>query len=507
MTDEQHGKCVDIIVPRQKLIDTLSKIQSLEKQCEQQSTDFAFQLEHTRERQSNERQELCHKYEKNVDELRLELQALQAEYSDEKQLMHIAMEQKDTDHSTQMIQLETKLCEKILNESDKSADLKTKMDAMKEEYEKLLRKSADCLQESTGTLTKRFKQQLDERETQIKNLIDEIQTKKEEFFHYCKQLNIDNERRIAQLSLKHETRLKEANDMLTKWRTDASILTKNNDATTIHCDQLQKNLGSLSEENNRNKLCIAQLEQNIIELQREIDLRNKNVDNKEICLAQALEKCTAMETIKQHLNERAIELAAEIEPLNDRIKENLHEIGELRGAHAKMLVKIDDLNVEIKGQNDKRKIVSTALKLETSKVHYLETMLNRVCSDIYDVTQVIQQPLKLKEKTLELFKRYDIDLYYKFTADNFVKISMVDLFCRYVESSEKFEKIKAAPESPCKSQISKSAAARRKEWSHTNVDDKMPPPREHRCEQQRLIKENLFLLAEIDKLKAKKAPI
>lgn len=404
--DVQHGKCVDIIVPRQELIEMVSKIHGLKAKCDQQSNEFAFQLEHTRERQTVERQMLCDKYEQIIARLRMELQALQSEYSDEKQLMRVEMDRNDEEHSTQMVQLETRLCEKILCEANKSADLKARMDAMKENYEKLLRKSSDCLQETTDTLTKRFRQQLDERETQIKHLMDEIQTKKEEFFHYCKHLNIDNERRIAQLSLKHETRLKDASDMLAKWRTDACVLTKKNDASTVHCAQLQKDLAVLSDENGRNKKYICQLEQNIIELQREIDSRSRTLDSKAVCLTQALEKVAAMESVKQQLNGRAVELEAQIEPLNDQIKENLHEIAELKESQTKMLVEIDDLNVQIKGLNDKRKIVSNALKLEADKVHCLETLLNRLYGEIYEVTQFIQNPPKLKEMALGLYKTY-----------------------------------------------------------------------------------------------------
>lgn len=48
----------------------------------------------------------------------------------------------------------------------------------------------------------------------------------------------------------------------------------------------------------------------------------------------------------------------------------------------------------------------------------------------------------------------------------------------------------------------KSAVDRRKQWTKINVEEKTPAPKQDRFEQNRLIKENLFLLAEIDKLKA-----
>lgn len=484
----------------------MSNIHTLKTQCDQQSTEFTFQLEHTRERNATERQELCEKYENIIAQIRGELQALQSEYLDEKQLMRVAMEGKEAEHSTHMIDLESKLCEKILNESNKLTDLQAQMDAMKENYEKCLRKSSECLQDTTDTLTRRFKQQLDEREIQIKNLMDEIQTKKEEFFHYCKQLNVDNERRIAQLSLKHEMSLKDANDMLGKWRTDACILTKKHDTTANQSEQLKKDLALVTEQYNRSQKLVCQMEQNIIELQREIDARNKIVDNKELCLAQAFDKIAAMETMKQHLNGRAVELEAQIEPLNEQIKEYKHEIGQLKEAHAKLLVKIDDLNVEIKGLNDKRKIVSNALQIENDQVHYLQTRLHRLHGEIFEMIQFVQDPVRLKEMALGLHQKYSFVDYFIFRCFFVVEncdIQSYNLF-RYAKDGDQPDMMNDSTKTIGILET-KSALDRRKQWTkvkNSSNEAKITAMKQDRFEQNRLIKENLFLLAEIDRLKA-----
>lgn len=389
-----------------ELIEKMTKITNLEERLDQQSTEYSFELEHARKMQSLELQKTCEKYDKIISQLNNDRDALEKKYHEEKNLLNSVIEQKDIEHSTQMIQMEAKLCEKILNESNKSAELKSKMDNLKEEYEKLLRKSSDCLQATIDTLEKRFNEQLHERENQIRSLMDEIQTKKEEFFHYCKQLNLDNERRIAQLNLKHEIRLKETNDLLFKWRTDASILTKKNDATARYCEQLKNDIGILLDENNRNKKYICQLEQNIYEFQREIDLRNKLVDDKEICLIQALDKISNMETLKKFLNERAIELESQIQPLNEQIKQYNLKIDDMEECERNLRVKIENLNIDISGLNDRRKVISNDLKFEKNKVLCLETLIDRICADIYEMVENSQDISKLRQNAFCMYKKY-----------------------------------------------------------------------------------------------------
>lgn len=472
--DSEHGKCSDIIVPRNDLIEKIGKIETLETRLSQLSTEYSFEMEHARKMQSLQLQKTCETYEKTIDELTKKQFVLEEKYRDELNVIKAAIEEKNIEHSNQLIELEAKLCEKILTESNKSAALKTKMDSSKEEYEKLLRKSADCLQETTEILEKKFDAQLKQRDDQIRKLLDEIQTKKEEFFHYCNQLNLDHERKVAQLSLKYETQLKETNDELFKWRTDASILKKKIDGTSMSYTQLKNDITILIDENNKNKKYICQLEQNLMELQREIDMRNKLVDDKEMCLKTTIEKNDALEKLKNLFNERAIELEAQIQPLNDTIKGNHHQTINLKKLEQILNQKINDLNIEISNLNDRHKVITNDLKMEQTKSFRFETQIQRMCSDLNELIENIQNISKMKEVALSMFQKY-------------------------VNSNSKLSGKPQITDKSIKSNVNDTAADRRKLLKKSNAEQ-IISPREH-SEKMKLVKENLFLISEIDKLK------
>lgn len=406
--DADHGKCSDIIVPRNDLIEKIARIEHLETRLNQQLSEHSFELKHAKKMQSLELQSTCEKYEKIIRELKEERAMLDLKYREERHIIQSAIEEKEAEHSTAVIQLEAKLNEKILNESDKSAELKVKMNNLKDEYEQLLRKSADCLEETIGTLSKSFKEEMSQREDKIRTLHDEIQIKKEEFFHYCNQLNLDNDRKVAQLNLNYETKLKESNDNLLKMRVETCILTKKIDSSTTICEQLRTDISLLLDEHGKNKKYICQLEQNISELQIDIDIRNKIVCDKEACLMEAIEKNATMEKMKKFLNERAIQLEAQIKPLDEEIKRSTCKITEIEDLKKKLLWQIDDLQIEIQLLRNKSKAISIDLKAEKIKNLHAQTVIKRISADICFMIQHIQDFPKLKELALTLFKKYEI---------------------------------------------------------------------------------------------------
>lgn len=404
--DSEHGKCSDIIVPRTDLIEKVEKIKNLETRLNQHESEHTFELEHERKLQSLELQKTCENYENVISQLKKERQARELRYCEEKNIIKSAMEDRNTEHSTSIIQLEAKLNEKILAESNKSTDLKVQMDQMIDDYEKKLQHAAECLDKTVEIMKRTFEEELHMRDSKTRELLDEIKIKKGEFFQYCNQLNLDNDRKMTQMKLKYETELNESNDNLLKWRTEASILTKKIESTSTTCDQLRADIAILLDEHGTNKKYICQLEQNIAELQREIDVRTKLVNDKEVCLLDAIEKKQKMEQMKKLFNERAIQLEALINPLNEEIKRNCCTIKNIEDAKKKLQWKVEDLNIEIQLLGTRCKAITNDLKMEKAKSLHLETIIQRMSSDICALVQHTQDFPKLKELSLILYKTY-----------------------------------------------------------------------------------------------------
>lgn len=186
--DIEHGKCADVIVARRDLIEQRKNIENLETRLQQQSSEYSFEVDYARKMHALEIEKVSSDYQKIIDELKNERSVLEAKHREENNIIEATIEEIKDEHSRHFLSLEAKYNEKIITEFDKSSTLKSKMDDLREEYEKLLRKSSGCLQETINTLEKNFNQQLSERQNQIRLLLDEIQTKKHEFFEYCNQL-------------------------------------------------------------------------------------------------------------------------------------------------------------------------------------------------------------------------------------------------------------------------------------------------------------------------------
>lgn len=406
--DCEHGKCSDVIVPRHELIEKIERIDGLETRLNQQLSEQTFQLDHAEKLHLIEMQNTCEHYETEIKSLRNERRTLENKYREERNLINSAIEQRQQEHSRTIIQMEAKLNEKFLTESEKAAELKTKMDEMIVEYEKKFQNAEENLEKTVDSLQMEFNVAINERENQIQKLLDEIKIKKEEFIEYCQHLTLDNDRKVSQIKLIYETRQKETNDSLLKWRTDASILTKKIESTTATCDELRRDIAVLLEEHNRNKKYIGQLEQNITELQRDVDVRTKLVNDKEVCLIEALDKCQSIEKIKQFMNERAIELETQLKPLDEEIKQKNYQIMEMAEMKHKHLRKIDDLNIEINSLKNRYKGIMIDLKSEKTKNIHSETIIKRMCTDISFLAQNVQDLAKLKKLTLEMFNKYVI---------------------------------------------------------------------------------------------------
>lgn len=393
-------------MPRNDLIGNIERIEHLENRLSQHVSEHTFELELAQKLQSLEMQKICEKYGNEIKKLNDERKALEIKYCEERNLINAAIEERNTEHATKIIQLEAKLNEKILSESNKSAELNIQMDKQKDEYEKELRDATECIETTTDSLKRTFEEELKRRDEKTNQLLDEIQIKKEEFFQYCQQLNLDNDRKMAQLKLNYETQLRESNDNLLKWRTEASILTKKIESTTKTCEQLHADIAVLLDEHNRNKKLISQLEQNITELQRDIAVKSKLVMDKETCLTEAIERNHAMEKLKNFFNQRAIELEAKIGPLNEEIKQNACKLNEILEVKKKLQWKVDNLNIEIELLRNRCQAIQTDFKVEKAKSSRLDAIIQRMCADISALVQSIQDLPKLKELSLILYKTY-----------------------------------------------------------------------------------------------------
>lgn len=107
--DSEHGKCADIIVPRNELIDKNDRIDNLETRLNHQLSEHSFELEYAEKMHTDEMHETCTKYETTIKELYDERLALEMKYHEERNLINSVIEKRNEGAQTISIHRNTNL--------------------------------------------------------------------------------------------------------------------------------------------------------------------------------------------------------------------------------------------------------------------------------------------------------------------------------------------------------------------------------------------------------------
>lgn len=224
--------------------------------------------------------------------------------------------------------------------------------------------------------------------------------------------------------------------MIARWRGEAGVLKKKNSTINKECDELRKEIELLHSQQERFQDIIKLNQKDIDDLKRDVQARDNIIKNKEKMLSDLNKRTQELEKYKQALTHKMNELKMEIEPRETEIREKKERIFEmerelktLQHNHLQAGLKLSELKDKYLGSEKELKIEKTRAK--AARAH-----LMRVCSDIYEVSNFIQYPDKLKEQVMHLFHRYsnNLDLKKTLTLD-------ADVQNEFNRHREYFEKV------------------------------------------------------------------
>lgn len=403
------GQCVDVMIPRRLLIDKIETIASLELRIKQQIAEFQYQMKQGAASHSEQMRDIHTGYCTAIEDLKQKNEDMQHQHIEEFNIVTENIAEMKDEQAKALMALETDFHEKIIIEFEKSANVKRQMDEMREDYERKLRKSAGCLQDTIEALESDFKQQLHERQELIRQLMQEMDSKKMEFVEFCKQVEIDNDRKLVETKLSYEQRLKDENDAMLKWRAEAGVLSKKFHNVSRNCDELEKEKAVLRAEHHKTRGVIRNFEKDVGELKKEIKDRDQTIRDKEKRLNDLQKKNQELEKYKLVLNHKIIELKAQIEPREREIKEKKDQIVDMEKELEGLEQNNQQLELQLSELKDKYLSVEKELKLERNRCRASRTQVERICGDIYHLSGYIQQPVDLRAEVTKLFHRYADD--------------------------------------------------------------------------------------------------
>lgn len=403
------GRCVDVMIPRTTLVEKIDKIAALELRIQQQIAEFQYQMTQGAASHSEAMREVHSGYCAAIEDLKKKNEDMQHQHVEDFNIATENISEMKDEQAKALMKLETDFHEKIIIEFDNSQRVKKHMDEMREDYERKLRKSAGCLQDTIEALEKDFRKQLHERQELIRQLMQEMDSKKVEFVEFCKQVETDNDRKLVETKLAYEQRLACEKEAMLKWRVEAGVLGKKFSNVSRNCDELEIEKTVLRAEHHKTKSVIRNFEKDVSELKKEISDRDQTILDKEKRLNELQKKNQELEKYKLVLNHKIMELKSQIEPRLNEIKEKKDQIldmeKELEGMEQNNL----KLELQLSELKDKYGSVEKELNGERNRCRLSRSQVDKICGDIYKLSGCIQQPVELKAEVTKLFHRYTDD--------------------------------------------------------------------------------------------------
>ena len=286
---------------------------------------------------------------------------------------------------------------------------------------------------------------------------------------------------MVESQLSYEKRLKDSEEIITRWRGDAGVLKKKNSNMGKECEDLRKEIELLRSQYGRFQDQIRQSQKQIDDLKQERTQRDNTIREKEKQVAEMNKRTQELEKYKQALTHKMNELKSEIEPRETEIREKKERIFEME--RELKLLQQQQLHGGLKLSELRDKFLGSEkeLKVERVRSKNARDQLMRICSDIYKVSNYIQQPPeKLKEQVIALYHRYSSDTELKKTLQLDVEVQN-----EFLRQRDYFEKMLTNDASSAKPKIGV------KKSPQLGMDH----------DTMKLLKENVTLINELNRLR------
>ncbi|XP_017867333.1 PREDICTED: cilia- and flagella-associated protein 57 [Drosophila arizonae] len=407
--DQDLLKSQEVLIPRTQLSDKVEQITNLELRLKQQAEEFQYQLSQNEIFDGQQLQEVHRSYCSALEELKELNNEIVSKHTEEMNLITFQINDMKQDHRSQMDVLASQYSERMLIEYQKFTNLRENMLELRESYEDKLKNSTGTLQDTIEALENDYKKQLDERKDLIRELMKEMQDKKDEFIKYCQEVEAENDRNMVATQTEYENKLTTERNETQMWRGKAGVLQKKYEAQCHEIETLLEEVETLKEEHIKSQVKMQKQLRNIEDLQKDISDRDYAIGAKEKRIQELLHKNQELDKYKQVLNHKIAELKAQIEPrefqINDKRKHIIEMEHELEGLNQNNI----QLELQLKEMRDKYLSNVAELRTERHRAKSARECLNSICTDIFYVAGEVSTAEGLKKAVKELFHKHASD--------------------------------------------------------------------------------------------------
>ncbi|XP_072239030.1 cilia- and flagella-associated protein 57 [Leuresthes tenuis] len=444
----------EILVTKADLEEKAQNMLELKMRLEELQMENEYQLR-LKDMSYNEKlKELSEKFTQEVESLKTTQQIMKTEMErrereNQEQSAEVAVE-----HLKELKDLEHSYSQKLIVEHEKYQDLHQKHQAMLEDYEKRLKSAEESRTQALEELTQLYEDKLQEKTQLLAQCQEDSQQKILELEEIIKQMEEDEERRIHALQIKYEKKLHSEKETNTSLKGHNTIMTQKLDSVQKQVDDRCSDINKLKQERQSLLGLIRSLESDIEDLKRQISGHEKTSQDKDNTVCGLKKKNQELEKLKFVLECQLNELKKQIEPQQDDINEKKEKIHQLE----EELVQIDKSNTQLKltvsDLRLKLRIRDKEMHREMQRVKNLETLCERLKSDLHKCAGFIQEPKKLKDSVQLIYARYvsntdgvekssvddDIQRVFRYQRDHLEK-TVNSLKMKLAKSAEEHEKV------------------------------------------------------------------
>ncbi|KAH8299350.1 hypothetical protein KR044_000556, partial [Drosophila immigrans] len=407
--DQDLMKSQEVLIPRTQLSDKIEQITNLELRLKQQAEEFQYQLSQNEIFDGQQLQEVHRSYCSALEELKELNNEIVSRHTEEMNLITFQISDIKQEHRGQMDVLANQYSERMLIEYQKFTNLRENMLELRESYEEKLKNSTGTLQDTIEALENDYKKQLDERKDLIRELMKEMQDKKDEFIKYCQEVEMENDRNMIATQTEYENKLTTERNETQMWRGKAGVLQKKYESQSREIENLLEEVETLKEEHIKSQQKMAKQLRNVEDLQKDISDRDYAIGAKEKRIQELLHKNQELDKYKQVLNHKIAELKAQIEPrefqINDKRKHIIEMEHELEGLNQNNI----QLELQLKEMRDKYLSNVAELRSERHRAKAARECLSAICTDIYYVAGEVNTSEGLKKAVKQLFHKHASD--------------------------------------------------------------------------------------------------
>ena len=478
-TSDKLDYANEILITKSELEEKNRLVFNLQQQVDETKTESEYQLRLKDNKFAEEMKMATKQFESEIAKMSQTVSRLQIEAKNESKKHDDELGELKIENEKAMVEMAEQYKGKLIVEYQKYDNLEEMYTSIKKNYDEKMKAVQKSTQNEVDEMKVKFDEKLAANGEEVKQYERDCEDKIKAVEEMLKQTEEDADKEILELKTKYEKTLRSERETNVRLRGEAGIVKKKLQAVLKDTDEHKSSIQRMSLENQKLHSSIRNLEKDIADLKNEIRSRDEAIAEKEKKTTELKRSAVVLDKNRFVLEHKIEELRQQILPKDDMIIDLRSQIDAME----------DELNAVTRSQTElaiqlddtKAKLITTSAELasERKKGSKQFHQFSRLQKDLGCLVNILQDAKALKIAVSNICKKYShvID-------PTIINSNLED----ENESKKSLDEIMRQ-----KAFLERSVSSLRNQMEK----DK----RNHRQEYLKKIKENKFLLDQIEDLK------